>query len=202
MREQYKSTNISSACRVYSKTAQIKVYLRYCVSQVQLNIFFYLVLCTKQEHQHLYNLPSITCTLNSQLNHALYRLLSSCSEVLVERINLQWHAADRAKEPRSTSSPAHEPFKSLPPSVPFFPKCNYKPGEGGYCGLGSLKSTASTPALGGIKRPGSPCKAPPHLTALQNVSSPSNTRLTSCFQHRWILRFSPQADRTGLTDKD
>lgn len=114
----------------------------------------------------------------------------------VGRINPQWHAAERAKGPRSTSSPAHKPFKSLPPSVLFFPKCNYKPGEGGYCRLGSLQNTASTPALGGIKRPGCASKASPHLTALYTVAPPSYTRLTPRFQHHWVLRFSPR--RTEL----
>lgn len=58
-----------------------------------------------------------------------------------------------------------QPFKSFPPSVLFYPKCNYKPGEGGYCGLGSLQNTASTPALGGIKKLGCPSEAALHLTA-------------------------------------
>lgn len=71
------------------------------------------------------------------------------------------------------------------------PKCNYKPGEGGYCGLGSLQNTASTPALGGIKRPGCPSKAPLHLTAPWTVAAPSHSRLTPCFQHHWVRRFSP-----------
>lgn len=129
--------------------------------QVQLNIFIHSI---QKENQHpLYekkrknNLRqnkfwSHTCKTKSQLNHAFYWFILRSGG----QINPQWHAAERTKAPRSTPSTAHRPFKSLPPSVLLFPKCNYKPGEGGYSGLDSLQNTASTPTLGGMKRRGCP----------------------------------------------
>lgn len=109
-----------------------------------------------------------------------------------------WSVGDKSTKTESesvngpwpTSSPAHKSFKSVAPSVLLFPKSNYKPGESGCWGLGSLQYTASTPTRGGIKRWGCPSNAPTHLSAPK--SFPRNIRLTPGFQHHRTLGFSPR----------
>lgn len=101
------------------------------------------------------------------------------------------------KGPRYTSIPAHKPFKSLPPSVLLFPKCNYRPGEGAHCGPGSLQNTASRhqPSLGS-KGEAVPPKHRCTSLLRRLWHPPSCTRLTRCFQHHWPFHFSPR--RTEL----
>lgn len=60
----------------------------------------------------------------------------------------------------------------------------------------SLVATVAKEACGAQhqhhhQRPVGPCRAHLHVTASQNMSPPSDTRLTLLFQHQWTLRFSP-----------
>ncbi len=94
VREQYKYSAICSTCWVNSKMALLTdqgIPNVMCTPQSEALCFLlFSPLCKKgistsikKTHKpHQNNLTSVTCKLNSQLNHALYRLLSSCSEVL------------------------------------------------------------------------------------------------------------------------
>lgn len=102
-----------------------------------------------------------------ELNNLLYHTLKTSPVITlgtVVHINQWWQPRewkDRGLPPVQHTNHLN-PF--LPPSVPLFPKCNYKPGRGSRLGLGGLQSTA--PTLSGIKMQGSfySSDTPLHLT--------------------------------------